>query len=65
MRSELNLEIFFKGYRFLYFAKNVGKNKSKNISENLRGKYTQKPLTYAHKTASKRAFRKEQRQLVI
>ena len=56
MRSELNLEIFFKGYGFLYFAKNVGKNKSKNISENLRGKYTQKPLTYAHKTASKRAF---------
>ena len=65
MRSELNLEIFFKGYGFLYFAKNVGKNKSKNISENLRGKYTQKPLTYAHKTASKRAFRNKQRQLVI
>ena len=61
----MNLEIFFKGYGFLYFAKNVGKNKSKNISENLRGKYTQKPLTYAHKTASKRALRKEQRQLVI
>ena len=48
--------IYAKGYRFLSFAKNMGKNVS--------NKYSQKPLdsakksaTDAIKTASKRAFK--------
>ena len=35
--------IFVEGYGLLSFAKNMGKN----ISKNLRGKYIQKPLDYA------------------
>ena len=62
--------IFLKGYGFLSFAKNMGKNNGKNIIENLSGKYSpvmlamrQKPLAHAKqsatdvfKTASKRAI---------
>ena len=33
-------EIFVKGYGFLSFAKNVGKDIDKNISKNLSGKYS-------------------------
>ena len=32
-------QLFIKGYRFLSFAKNMGKNTGKNISENWSGKY--------------------------
>ena len=42
--------IFVKGYGFLSFAKNMGKN--------LSGKYSQKCATEALKTASKRAIQK-------
>ena len=54
--------IFVKGYQFLSCAKN------KNISKNLRDKYSQKLLdhakksvTYAFKTASERAIQKNSR----
>ena len=64
--------IFVKGYWFLIFAKNMGKNIYKNISENVRGKYSpdmlatcQKLLDHAKqsatnmfKTASKRAIQR-------
>ena len=57
--------IFVKGYRFLSFAKNMGRNVRKNISKNLSSKYSQKLLdcakksaTDALKTASKRAIQK-------
>ena len=33
-------KIFVKGYGFLSFAKNVGKDIDKNISKNLSGKYS-------------------------
>ena len=32
--------IFVKGYRFLSFAKNVGKSIGQNISKNLNSKYS-------------------------
>ena len=67
--------IFVKGYGFLFFAKNNGKN----ISQNLSGKYNpsmlamcQKLLDHAKKSAAdaiktlqKESFKKQQEQLVI
>ena len=54
-------QIFVKGYEFLLFAKNMGKNISKNLS----GKYIQNLLDHAKKSAtealkitSKRVFQK-------
>ena len=44
--------MFVKGYRFLSFAKNMGKNIGKNINKNLSGKYSQKPLDHAKKSAT-------------
>ena len=41
-------QIFVKGYRFLYFAKNIGKSISKNLSS----KYSQKRLDHAKQTAT-------------
>ena len=38
--------IFVKGYGFLYFAKNMGKNIVKIISRNFSEKYSQKTLDY-------------------
>ena len=56
-------QIFVKGYGFLSFATNIGKN----TSENLRGKQNQKLVDHAKqsatdalKTSSKRAVQKEQ-----
>ena len=56
--------IFVKGYRFLSFVKNMGKNIDKKISRNLSSKYSLKFLDHAKqlatdllKTASKRAIR--------
>ena len=56
--------IFVKGYGFLSFAKNIGKN--------LSGKYNEKQLDHAKnyatdtvKATSKRVIKKEQKQLVI
>ena len=44
--------IIVKGYGFLSFAKNMGKNVGKNISKDLRGKYSQKSLYHAKKSAA-------------
>ena len=44
--------IFVKGgYRFLSFAKKMGKNIGKNIPKNLNGKYSQKLLDHAKQSA--------------
>ena len=39
--------IFVKGYGFLYFAKNRGKNIGKNLSIDLSNKYSLELLDYA------------------
>ena len=64
--------IFLKAYGFLSFARNVGKHIGKNISKNLSSKYSCKLLDHAKqpatdtlKTASKKQFKKQQKQLVI
>ena len=53
--------IFVKGYEFLSFAKSVGRNIGKDISENLGSKC----LVEVFKTASKRAIEKKEKQPVI
>ena len=64
--------IFVKGYRFLSFAKPMGKNIGKNVIKSLRGKYSQKLLDHAKqsttvglKISSKWVIQKQQRQLMI
>ena len=49
---QLRDRIFVKGYVFLFFAKNMGENICKNISKYLNGKYSQKPLDHATKSAT-------------
>ena len=56
-------QIFVKGYRFLSFAKNRGRNIGKNTSKNLGSKCSQKFIDHAKqsatdalKTASRRAI---------
>ena len=56
-------KIFVKGYEFLSFAKNIGRNIGKIINKNLSGKYSQNLIdhakqsaTDAFKTTSKRAI---------
>ena len=44
--------IFVKGYGFLYFAKNMGKKIDKNTGKNVSGKYSQKLLDHAKKSAT-------------
>ena len=39
--------IYVKGYKFLSFVKNMGRNICKNISKNLSSKYSQKLLDHA------------------
>ena len=39
--------IFVKGYGFLSFAKNLGKNITKYVSKKLSGIYSQKPVDHA------------------
>ena len=70
--AQPRIRIFIKGYEFLSFAKNMAQNIGKNLNKNLSGKYSQKlldhdkqPATYVLKTASKTAFKKQQKQLVI
>ena len=43
---------FVKGYRFLYFAKNMGKKIGKNKSKNVSGKYGQKRLDHGKQSAT-------------
>ena len=56
--------LYVKGYGFLSFAKNVGKNLSNKYSQKLLDS-AKKYATDAIKTASKREIRKQQKQLVI
>ena len=54
-------QIFVKGYKFLSFARNMGKNVDKNISKILSSKYSQKHLNHAKQSASialKTAFKR-------
>ena len=44
--------IFVKDYRFLSFAKDMGRNVCKNISENSSSKYSQKILDCAKQSAT-------------
>ena len=41
-----------RGYRFLLFAKNIGQNIGENTSKNVSGKYNQKLLDQANKSAT-------------
>ena len=56
--------IFVKGYGFLSFAKNMGKDISKNIIKNLSGKNRQKLLDHTKQSAtdalSQKLFQTEQ-----
>ena len=45
---------FVKSYQFLYFAENMSKNIGKDKSKNLSGKYNQKPLDNAKQSAQMR-----------
>ena len=44
--------IFVKGYVFLSFAKNIGRNIGKKISKNLGSKYCQKLIDHGKKSAT-------------
>ena len=53
------LTLFLKGYGFLFFVKNMGKNIGANIRKNLSGKYgpgilatCQKPFNHAKQSAT-------------
>ena len=52
MRNIKNDRIFVKGYGFLSFTKNMGKNNGKTISKNLSGKYSHKLLDHAQQSAA-------------
>ena len=54
--------IYVKGYGFLSFAKNMGKNLNNKYSQKL---FDKVDAMDAIKTASKRAIKKQQKQLVI
>ena len=45
-------QIFVKGYGFLSFAKNIGRNIGKSKSKNLTGKYSQKAFNHAKQSAT-------------
>ena len=55
---------YVKGYGFLSFAKNIGKNIGSKYSQRLVDN-AKKSATDAIKTASKRAIQKQQKQLEI
>ena len=44
--------LFAKGYGFLTFAKNMGEDFGKNISENVRGKYSETCIDHAKQSAT-------------
>ena len=46
--------IFVKGYGFLSYAKNMGKNISKDIIKNLSGRYSKERFDYTKQTISYR-----------
>ena len=57
MRYSIELRIYVKGYEFLSFAKNMGKNLSNKYGQRLLDS-AKKSTTDAIKTASKRAIKK-------
>ena len=61
---EPRYRIYVKGYGFLSFAKNIGKNLSNKYSQKL-FESPKNSTTDAMKTASKRAIKKQQKQLAI
>ena len=44
--------IFVKGYKFFYFAKNIGKYIGKSITKNLNGKCYRKRFDHAKQSAA-------------
>ena len=56
--------IYVKGYEFLSFAKNMSTHLSNKYGQKLIDS-AKKSATNAIKTASKRAFKKQQKELVI
>ena len=44
--------LFAKGYGFLTFAKNMGEDFGKNISENVGGKYSETCIDHAKQSAT-------------
>ena len=44
--------LFAKGYGFLTFAKNMGEDFGKNISENVSGKYSETCIDHAKQSAT-------------
>ena len=65
-------DIFVKGYEFLSFAKIMGRNVGKNISQNLSSKQNWNLLDHAKQSATdalklfqKEQFKKQQKLLVI
>ena len=61
---EPRYRIYVKGYRFLSFSKNIGKNLSNKYGQKL-FESPKNSTTDAIKTASKRAIKKQQKQLAI
>ena len=57
IRYSIELRIYVKGYEFLSFAKNMGKNLSNRYGQRLLDS-AKKSTTDAIKTASKRAIKK-------
>ena len=49
---QLRDPVLVNSYGFLFFSKNMDKNTGKNISKNLRGKYSQKLLDHAKQPAT-------------
>ena len=56
--------IYVRGYGFLSFAKNIGKNLSNKCDQQVLD-IAKKSTKVAIKTASKRAIKKQKKQLVI
>ena len=56
--------IYVRGYGFLSFAKNIGKNLSNKCGQQVLD-IAKKSTKVAIKTASKRAIKKQKKQLVI
>ena len=64
MRYSIEPRIYVKGYGFLSFAKNMGKNLSNKYSQKLLDS-AKKSTTDAIEIASKRAIQKQQTHLAI
>ena len=58
--NETKNRIYVKGYRFLSFDKNMSNKYSQNLLDTVK-----KTATDAIKTASKKLFKKQQKQLMI